>query len=432
MSPSLNECSKGRRHKEQKSHNILLQGMAQKDAPPLSSALEGKSMHPSLNAEFDPPPPLEPKQVMGRNEPCWCGSGLKWKKCHRDRHLQPEIPIGKLLNEMHHNQEQGTCLHPEASKKTCSNRISKAHTVQRAGGLSAIAEDGHVISGKKGFENVFKNEGEIVPAPLGIGSASTFMGFCSFHDNSLFEPIENNSFSLDHEAAFLLAFRALAYEYLTKKNSIKSIEIQRNLDRGKDFATQVSIQNYLHAGLAGSVRGMQDLEGWKSQYDKRYREGDYASMPHYAVEFDDVLSFVCSGGFHPEVDFKGKQQQIISRGDIEFEHVCINISVVGEKSFLAFGWHGTEGGPAEEFVKSFKSLRRTEKANATLILAVEQVENTYFRPSWWDGLSNANRKHLIDRMKSGIGFNAIRPKDTYQDVLKILPEIKISNEIGSI
>ena len=39
-----------------------------------------------------------------------------------------------------------------------------------------------------------KNEGKIVPGPVGIGSASTFMGFCSVHDNSLFEPIENNSF----------------------------------------------------------------------------------------------------------------------------------------------------------------------------------------------------------------------------------------------
>lgn len=339
-------------------------------------------MHSSLDAEFEPPPPLVPKQVMGRNEPCWCGSGKKWKHCHRDRHLQQTIPTGMLLKEMLQNQKRGTCLHPEASKKTCSNRIIKAHTIQRAGGLSEIAEEGHVISGKKGFENILKNEGNILPGPIGIGSASTFMGFCNVHDNSLFEPVENNSFSLNHEAAFLLGFRALAYEYLMKKNSIKAVEIQREIDNGKDFEAQIYIQQYLHTYLAGSLRGMRDLEGWKAEYDKIFLEKNYALMPHYAVEFDSILPFVCSGGFHPEVDFGGNLLQVITRGDSEFEHVCINISVVEKKTFLVFSWHGAEGGPSEKFVKSFKEIRKNEKANAALILAVEQSENTYFRPSW--------------------------------------------------
>ena len=26
-----------------------------------------------------------PAVLPGRNEPCWCGSGLKYKKCHADK-----------------------------------------------------------------------------------------------------------------------------------------------------------------------------------------------------------------------------------------------------------------------------------------------------------------------------------------------------------
>ncbi|MCP5450483.1 MAG: SEC-C domain-containing protein [Gammaproteobacteria bacterium] len=206
--------------------------------------------HPSLNTEYEDIPSLEPQQVMGRNKSCWCGSGIKWKKCHKDRHIQKGIPIGKLTKEMLLNQKHGICLHPEASTTTCSNRIIKAHTVQRAGALSKIAEEGHVISEKKGFENIFKNEGEIAPRLVGISDASTFMGFCSTHDNSLFEPIENNNFSLN-QAAFLLAFRALAYEYLAKKNSLNAIKIQREIDKGKNFEKQIAIQIFLHAYQVG-------------------------------------------------------------------------------------------------------------------------------------------------------------------------------------
>ena len=30
-----------------------------------------------------PPLAAPPAQLPGANEPCWCGSGLKYKKCHR-------------------------------------------------------------------------------------------------------------------------------------------------------------------------------------------------------------------------------------------------------------------------------------------------------------------------------------------------------------
>jgi len=339
-------------------------------------------MHPSIKSEFIPPPPLEPKQEMGRNEPCWCGSGKKWKKCHRERHLKQEIPIGKLVNDHLEEKKKGTCLHPEASRGSCSNRIVKAHTIQRAGGLSAIAENGHVISGKRGYEKIVKNEGKIVPEPLGIGKASTFMGFCSLHDNELFEPIETGSLTLNHEAAFLLSFRAISYEFLSKQNAIDFVEIQREMDRGKDFEVQIAIQQHLHVYKAGLIRGMQNLKDWKAEYDRMFISHDYPAMPHYAVEFDGVLPFVCCGGFHAEVDFNGHQLQIISRSDAPMEHVCLNVSVVGSKSYLAFGWYGSPNGPAEEFVKSFKSIDNKEKANSCLIMAVEQLENTTGVPTF--------------------------------------------------
>lgn len=387
-------------------------------------------MHPSLNAKFEFPTTLVPQEKMGRNELCWCGSGKKWKKCHKERHLQKEIPIGQLLNEMHQSEIRGTCLHPDASKQNCSRQTIKAHTVQRAGGLRAIAEDGHVISVKKGVEKIFENQGNILPKPLGIGSASTFNGFCATHDNLLFEPIENKAYSLDHESAFLLSFRAIAYEYLTKKDSIKGIEIQRKLDKGKDFQTQIAIQQHLHSFLSGLLRGMRDLANWKAEYDKKFYAKDYTSMPHYAVEFDGLLPFVCCGGFHPEVDFNGNQLQRISRGNFKFEHVCVNISVMDKKTFLVFGWHGAKDGPAEIFVKSFQSIKDSEKANTALILAVEQSENTYFNPSWWNALSKTNRNHLIKRMGSGTGLNAIRSKDIYRNMVKILSKVTISTEVG--
>lgn len=36
------------------------------------------------------------KSRIGRNDPCWCGSGKKFKKCHADRSTQSPYPYHEL------------------------------------------------------------------------------------------------------------------------------------------------------------------------------------------------------------------------------------------------------------------------------------------------------------------------------------------------
>jgi preprotein translocase subunit SecA len=58
-------------------------GMAQPSAVAMAAAA-GQAEY----GEDDPPPkPVEQRRVdeaeqIGRNDPCWCGSGKKYKKCH--------------------------------------------------------------------------------------------------------------------------------------------------------------------------------------------------------------------------------------------------------------------------------------------------------------------------------------------------------------
>lgn len=50
-------------------------------ASPLTRALDDAM---GLEPVGPPVPPLERKPTPGRNDPCWCGSGRKYKKCHHD------------------------------------------------------------------------------------------------------------------------------------------------------------------------------------------------------------------------------------------------------------------------------------------------------------------------------------------------------------
>ena len=217
-----------------------------------------------------------------------------------------------------------------------------------------------------------------------------------------------------------------------KQDALKSIEIKREMDKGKDFEKQKFIQNLLHIEKEGLHIGMKYLEQWKNEYDIKYRTGDFSSMPHYALEFDGILPFVCCGGFLPEVDLKGERLQIITRGNSGVEIICLNVSVMGNKTFAVFGWNGTESGPAQKFAESFSKIPEPEKANTLLHVAIEQLENTYFRPSWWKSLSDFYRAHLMQRVQNGTGLNPQRSVNTYKNLHKILKKVPVSNEIASI
>ncbi len=382
-----------------------------------------------LESEIAQPSMLQPKEKMGRNEPCWCRSGVKWKNCHRDRESQKPPPLGQVMHATQKTQQCGYCLHPLADQTSCSEKPIKSHTIQRNGGLSSIAEGGHVISGKRGYNEILKNEGELVPKLVGISSASTFMGFCGEHDNKLFEPIERSGFRLDQEAAFLLAYRAISFEYLAKQNSIDAINIQRKLDMGKPFESQVELQQFLWDFEVGVQNGLKDLKYWKRLYDERLLDRNYGGFHHYAVQLAGDLPIVTCGGFLPEVSLDGHQIQFLTGTSVEVEHVCLTVSVLDGRTFIVLAWMGREDGPGERFARSFQEVPPLDKANMSLHLAAEHLENTYFRPSWWFGLEKSVRDHLVKRMRSGTLASPERPTNTFLGVQKILPEQAVVDEI---
>jgi preprotein translocase subunit SecA len=82
-----------------------LEPVAQNQTIP-KNAVETRGELDTPDSHDSPPPstssstPVVNKSVIGRNDPCWCGSGKKWKKCHLNREPQTaqEIEAYNLFN----------------------------------------------------------------------------------------------------------------------------------------------------------------------------------------------------------------------------------------------------------------------------------------------------------------------------------------------
>ena len=335
--------------------------------------------------------------------PCWCLSGKKWKFCHKDRESKEPLPYGKILDELIKHYATGPCQHPLASHQTCSSTASiSSHTIQRRGGLAAIAENGHVFSAKKGFSNLQKNDGKVDLEKIGVRQASTFPGFCNDHDTELFRPVELATSKLDFANAFLLSLRAVTYEFATKDAQLRSHVARKEFsDNGHPFEVQAAIQNFLSLHQVGIEQGLKDITSLKALYDEAFRSQDFSNFSCYGVQFDRVLPFAAAGAFIPEFDFEGGIIQEV-RLNQPVSQIALNVTKLGETTSVVFGWFGGEECAAARFVNSFKTIPDRQKADSLLVLAMEYLENFFCTPSWWTGLAPEISGRLHEKIAGGM------------------------------
>ena len=181
---------------------------------------------------------------MGRNEPCWCGSGKKFKKCHLNRESTPRRTIQEVIETGREAYAKKVCLHPDLS--TCKRGIIKAHSIQKNGGLNRIAVKGKVYGIlENNVGDLSKSNGTLTPKLVGIGKASTFTGMCGFHDDQTFAPIEKKSFVSCPEHTFLLAYRHFCKEVFTKRAAANLFPTLRTADNGQQFVNQLELKHFV-------------------------------------------------------------------------------------------------------------------------------------------------------------------------------------------
>lgn len=317
---------------------------------------------------------------------------------------------------------RGFCAHPEATHGVCGS-IARAHTIQRAGGLQAIAEEQHVVALNSGYNRLPETGGRIDPPRLGINRASTFPGFCAAHDRDLFRPVERGAVALNHETAFLLGLRAIALEHFNKLAMLRSIDVLRDADKGRPFAAQVAIQQYVQADLYGHRLAIADLDAVKIEVDAAFRARAFDRFHAYIVAFDEVLPVVACGAFFPEYDFAKRQvQRLNSPGSLEM--IAYNLTVLDGRSVAVLSWPATASRAAPTFAASFAGLALELKANAAIRLAFEHCENTFVRPSWWSALPASERLKVL--RNSNDGFPTADPLPRSDRLADITPLVRSS------
>lgn len=354
------------------------------------------------------------KRKLGRNEPCWCGSGKKFKKCHLDRDRMAAPSRQEVFSEVHASRNKKYCLHPEAGAGTCKGDIVKAHTIQRNGGLSKIAEAGHLMHFHLDFSKPPGDPTLLTTERIGINKASTFTGFCNLHDTKTFEPIERHPFVPNSQSTFLLGYRALSREIFMKRAQNQNVPLLTGFDKGKSLDEQIMLQAFMGVYGEGVAAGLKDAEHHKSIYDRILASNDFSESRFYVVCLDRTPDIMCSAVKLVSHDFHGNVVQDLRRLDAVMESITFSLIATDDGGAAVFNWAGSSE-PCEKLVHSLDSYTDEEIPHALVRLIFEFFENAYFSQSWWNNLEDGVKRSLLARFSMGVDPTAPRQDNCLVD-----------------
>ena len=341
--------------------------------------------------------------VRNRNKPCWCGSGEKYKKCHRDREAAkpPELwAAAKSARSI--MTSSGQCLYPDPTGQPCTEKVIAAHTVRRSADLRAIAESGHVYAVSADLEDMERNSGQLAPKRIGIKRASTFLGFCSKHDSAAFAPLETTALVPTDQQALLLMYRAVCRELYVKQRQIEMFDLGRTLDSGKTRPQQENVQRFFSLARAGAEASLQNLSDAKHRLDSDILNNDFSNIRFVSISLSSAPEVMCSGLVAPSYSFNGEQLQRI--GDLSKALQLMSVSLASTQTggVAVFAWRLEDDMACGRLVDSLNLLPEPKQLDSIVGYVFSHIENLYFRISWWDALSEPTKQKLVGKLHENI------------------------------
>lgn len=336
-----------------------------------------------------------------RNAPCWCGSGIKYKKCHSGRIDQPKDNPWLAVDANRKAFNKKKCCTHNVGLGACEGGVIKAHTVSRGPNLTKIAKDGHVLHYSANHQEMSINGGKLSVKKTGIKDASIFYGFCRKHDQELFSCIESEPFVGRPDQCLTVAYRTLSRELYGKDAGKHLQETLRGADKGQNIFEQLIIQKMLSIINTGNEAARRELKASHDVLTKALVDVRHDVLKSVVFEFTSPLPFMFAGAWSPFTDLYGKELQ---KGYVDelLEQIFVSSFAGNSRAMICLSWRNIDDAPGERIADQIKALPDDQKVSACLQLVVKHVENIFFDPEWFLQLNDKARKRLDQLAADGI------------------------------
>jgi methionyl aminopeptidase len=130
--------------------------------------------------------------MIGRNDPCWCGSGEKWKKCHYPQLSSAQSRISSLV-DLKKDYLQKYHILLKDSKQIAKIRASCQLASHILEATCALAKAGVTTQELNDYAHRLHQEAGAIPAPLNYGSPPFPKSICTSINDVICHGIPNDT-----------------------------------------------------------------------------------------------------------------------------------------------------------------------------------------------------------------------------------------------
>lgn len=303
-----------------------------------------------------------------------------------------EIEIGKLKTKLNAATRFSECLYYD--HRGCDNRIIHGHSIAESKVMGRLSNSAYVyipeinLSGENKMkpENFIEIMQKLAP-DLGVPSvqivktpkkkASTSRTFCKYHDQILFQTIDQDEFEPSIEQFFLYAYRAFSKEYEANK---KATMIFDKFHKRENF--DVSAQKIKN----------QMLDSQKEQFDLAYKKSNFDILISISFELHYEINFAVSTVFNPTLDVAGKN--LVDTFDVTkpVPPVFLNIFPERNETCIIFSCFKSDEQVYAEYFSQLRSLKKNKNSFRKYInyIVVAYPENIVFGENLYNFMQSAN------------------------------------------
>jgi hypothetical protein len=283
------------------------------------------------------------------------------------------------------------CFHHE--KENCKGKIKQAHSIQKNGKLSILESEvnGNMCvytfaNSSISFDNMLENLN-----PIGKKEASTFFGFCDYHDSKLFSNIENKTFENTDEQLFLHSYRSFAHSYHLKNEEIKA---------WNDAKYQKLLIN---------TYGKEAVETKKSQFaslnehlvirkkilDDSIQKGSFDNLNYLVHEFSGIVPIAVSDLITPSVSYTGNLMNNCDYNNLIVSQPIFTLLPERDRSILILAAFNFDT-RSTQFIDEIDSMPNYKFERAISSIVIDSCQNTIISPKFWNKLTRAEKRLILD------------------------------------
>ena len=345
-----------------------------------------------------------------RNEPCWCGSGKKYKKCHFVSDIQKkEIHPGSnsqkkeghfesVINTHLRTYGKERCCAKDAGFGDCSGKIKKAGSVSRNSGLSEISRSGKIMcydldltaikkDSKRLFLKAIENKIDII---------SVFYGFCEKHDLSLFSCLENEDFTGRSDQCLAIACRNINRGLHCQDTGLYLRDLYSGVDMIMTPVFQRYYDSFTNRCNLGAEEERKDLKNMHDYLFQSLAKKEYEILQSLVIKFDALLPYMFTDAWSPYIDIHDRKLQDIFLTELP-KKVFMSSFTDRNCSYICMSWLDTDHAPGKIIAEQIKNLSPDKQPETILLLAVMNMINVTFNPDWFKALNSDQRK-LLDAL----------------------------------